>query len=52
MSERRYLAALIPEEYGGLGMDLAQAPVILEEINRSGATPSPPTRRCTRWGPC
>ncbi len=31
MSERRYLAALIPEEYGGLGMNLAQASVILEE---------------------
>jgi acyl-CoA dehydrogenase len=36
MSEKRYLAALIPEEYGGLGVDLSQASVILEEINRSG----------------
>ncbi|MDP9437387.1 MAG: acyl-CoA/acyl-ACP dehydrogenase [Actinomycetota bacterium] len=41
MSERRYLAALIPEEYGGLGMDLAQASVILEEINRSGGNAQP-----------
>ena len=41
MSERRYLAALIPEEYGGLGMNLAQASVILEEINRSGGNAQP-----------
>jgi acyl-CoA dehydrogenase len=37
----RYLAVLIPEEYGGLGMDLAQASVILEEINRSGGNAQP-----------
>ncbi len=41
MSERRYLAALIPEEYGGLGMNLSQASVILEEINRSGGNAQP-----------
>ena len=41
MSERRYLAALIPEEYGGLGMDLTQASIILEEINRSGGNAQP-----------
>jgi acyl-CoA dehydrogenase len=41
MAERRYLAALIPEEYGGLGMNLAQASVILEEINRSGGNAQP-----------
>jgi acyl-CoA dehydrogenase len=41
MSEKRYLAALIPEEYGGLGMDLSQASVILEEINRSGGNAQP-----------
>jgi acyl-CoA dehydrogenase len=41
MSEKRYLAALIPEEYGGLGMDLSQATVILEEINRSGGNAQP-----------
>src|SRR4051812_3148963 len=32
-----YLAALIPEEFGGSGLGLAEAAVILEEINRSGA---------------
>jgi acyl-CoA dehydrogenase len=32
-----WLAALIPSEYGGGGLGLAEASVILEEINRSGA---------------
>jgi len=41
MSEKRYLAALIPEEYGGLGVDLSRASVILEEINRSGGNAQP-----------
>src|SRR5258705_3073885 len=31
-----YLAALIPEEYGGAGMGITEASIILEEINRSG----------------
>jgi acyl-CoA dehydrogenase len=31
-----WLAALVPEEYGGAGMDLTAAAVILEEINASG----------------
>ena len=32
-----WLAALIPEEYGGSGLGIAEASVILEEINHSGA---------------
>ncbi|OGI66855.1 MAG: acyl-CoA dehydrogenase [Candidatus Muproteobacteria bacterium RBG_16_60_9] len=32
-----WLAALIPTEYGGSGLGLAQASVIMEEINRAGA---------------
>src|SRR6202795_1713250 len=32
-----WLAALIPEEYGGPGRGVTEASVILEEINRSGA---------------
>jgi acyl-CoA dehydrogenase len=32
-----YLAALIPEAYGGAGLGLAEGCAILEEINRSGA---------------
>jgi acyl-CoA dehydrogenase len=31
-----YLAALIPEEYGGSGLGIAEASIILEEVNRSG----------------
>ncbi len=31
-----YLAALIPEEYGGAGLGVAEASIILEEINRMG----------------
>lgn len=37
LTEAGYLAALIPEEYGGSGLSLAEASVIMEEINRSGA---------------
>jgi acyl-CoA dehydrogenase len=32
-----WLAAMIPEQYGGPGLGLTEASVILEEINRSGA---------------
>ena len=31
-----YLAALIPEEFGGSGLGVVEASIILEEINRSG----------------
>ena len=31
-----WLAALIPEQYGGSGLTLTEASVIMEEINRSG----------------
>ena len=36
LTEGGWLAALIPEEYGGAGLGLAAASVILEEINVSG----------------
>jgi acyl-CoA dehydrogenase len=36
LTEAGWLAALIPDEYGGAGLDLAAACVILEEINASG----------------
>ena len=41
MTEAGYLAALIPEGYGGMGLDLAAACAILEEVNRSGANAGP-----------
>ena len=31
-----WLSALIPHDYGGMGLGLAEASVIMEEINRSG----------------
>jgi acyl-CoA dehydrogenase len=36
LTDAGYLAALIPEEYGGSGLGISEASVILEEINRSG----------------
>jgi acyl-CoA dehydrogenase len=36
LTEQGWLAALIPEEYGGAGLGLTAASVILEEINASG----------------
>jgi len=36
LTDAGYLAALIPEEYGGAGLGVMEASVILEEINRSG----------------
>ncbi len=38
LTARGYLAALIPEEYGGSGLGIADAAGILEEINRSGGS--------------
>jgi acyl-CoA dehydrogenase len=37
LTDAGYLAALIPEKFGGSGLGIAEASVILEEINRSGA---------------
>src|SRR6201999_1084578 len=31
-----YLSALIPTEYGGLGLGITEAAIILQEVNRSG----------------
>jgi acyl-CoA dehydrogenase len=36
LSELGWLAALIPEEYGGTGLGMTEASIILEEINHSG----------------
>jgi acyl-CoA dehydrogenase len=36
LTEAGWLAALIPTEYGGSGLGLTEASVIMEEINRSG----------------
>lgn len=36
LTKAGWLAALIPQDYGGSGLGLAEASVIMEEINRSG----------------
>ncbi|MDW3206462.1 MAG: acyl-CoA dehydrogenase family protein [Alphaproteobacteria bacterium] len=36
LTEGGWMAALIPEEYGGSGLGLTEASVIMEEINRAG----------------
>src|SRR5688572_32927615 len=37
LTEAGWLACLIPEEYGGAGLGITEASIILEELNRSGA---------------
>src|SRR5439155_294869 len=37
LSEAGWLAALIPSAYGGGGLGVSEAAVVIEEINRSGA---------------
>jgi acyl-CoA dehydrogenase len=41
MTGSGYLGALIPEEYGGLGLSLTETSIILEEINRAGGNAQP-----------
>ncbi len=36
LTQAGWLGALIPEEYGGSGLSLTEASVIMEEVNRSG----------------
>jgi alkylation response protein AidB-like acyl-CoA dehydrogenase len=36
LTEAGYLSCLIPEAYGGAGLGITQACIVLEEINRSG----------------
>ena len=36
LTRNGWMAALIPEDYGGSGLGLAEAAVIMEEINRAG----------------
>lgn len=36
ITKNGFLAALIPEKYGGSGLGITEASIILEEINRSG----------------
>ena len=37
LTEAGWLASMIPEEFGGSGLGLTEASIVMEEINRSGA---------------
>ncbi len=37
LTDAGWLAALIPEQYGGSGLGITEASIVLEEVNRSGA---------------
>ena len=39
LTQAGWMSALIPEEYGGSGLSLTEASVIMEEISRSGGNP-------------
>jgi acyl-CoA dehydrogenase len=41
LTDGGWLSMLIPEQYGGLGMGMAEASIVLEEINRSGGLATP-----------
>jgi acyl-CoA dehydrogenase len=52
LTDAGYLAALIPEVYGGSGLGVAEASIILEEINRSVVWRHAQMARCgtlLRW---
>src|SRR5689334_9382648 len=38
LTKAGWLAALIPQDFGGSGLGLAEASVIMEEVNRTGGT--------------
>jgi acyl-CoA dehydrogenase len=41
LTDAGWLSVLIPSEYGGAGLGIAEASIILEEINRSGGNAGP-----------
>ncbi len=48
LTETQWLSALIPEEYGGLGLGITEAAVILQEINHQGGNAGPAhAHKCT-----
>lgn len=53
LTEAGWLAALIPEEFGGAGLPLSAGAAILEEIQKSGGNAGAcVTLRCIRWERC
>jgi len=41
VTDAGYLGALVPAQYGGLGLGVSEASIIFEEINRSGGNSAP-----------
>ena len=52
LTKAGFLAALIPEEFGGSGLTMNAAAAIMEEIQAAGCNGAAAMRRCTRWGRC
>ena len=47
LTKAGWMSALIPEEYGGSGLSLTEATVIMEEVSARAGTRAPATGRCT-----
>ena len=52
LTKAGFLAALIPEEYGGSGLTIRAAAVIWRRSRPPAAMARPAMRRCTRWARC
>ena len=52
LTKAGFLAALIPEQYGGSGLPMTAAAAIMEEIQASGCNGAPAMPRCTPWARC
>ena len=52
LTEAGFLAALIPEEYGGSGLSCRPPPRSWRRSTPRAATAPPATRRCTSWARC
>ena len=49
LTDAGFLGALIPEEYGGVGLGMVAASVILEEIHHQGCNAAHATLKCIPW---
>ena len=50
LTKAGFLGILIPEKYGGAGLPIRAASIILEEIHRSGANGAACHHKCILWG--
>ena len=47
-----WLSAMIPEKFGGSGLGLTKASIVMEGTNRCGCNAVTAMVRCITWGPC